>query len=253
MFFVKIGCGELEEIASQFVLVAVQQAFQVVNLLDAFLAVFPSDRNSTLHTVQCFFGHRIDDFLALRKSERRVVEESRLELVHIGFLCQCFLTLREEGDDQFFKKTYAWCEKYDYRKSVERVCESNSDHVHLHLHEAEVGKGVNDIEYTSYQYGTENIDDQVYKSSALAVGAGAESAEHYRHRSSDADTHQDREGHVKLDRSRDRKSLKYTDGCARALDDRSHQHTDEHAQYRIREACHHVDELRIRSQRDDGS
>jgi hypothetical protein len=111
--------------------------------------------------------------------------------------------------------------------------------------------GVCYIENRSANSGAENIDNKIYKRSSLTVGAGSESAEHYRYRSTDPDTHKYRECHVELYSSCHSKCLKDTYGSTRTLDHCSDQETYQNTQDRIREACQHFDESRFLSQRSD--
>ena len=178
--FIKIGHRQLEQVVAEFIFIAVYHAFEVKYSLQAVLAVFSSCIDRTHHAFEGLGRHGFYYFLGLSKGERRVIEESRLELVHICLLFKSILPLREDLCYQRFEESDRRRQDYDYRKSVESVGEGYRYHAHLHGHEAEVDDGIDYIENASDYDGAEHINYQINKRGPLSVYAGAKSAEHYR-------------------------------------------------------------------------
>ena len=251
LVFRQVVLGDLGQVDAQFVFIPVEHALEVVYLFQRQFVVDLSGRHRTEDTLQGFLRHGVDDRLALRKRQGRMLKESHFQPVHIRLFGCRFFALREQHADDLLQHADERRQHDDDRQSVQRVQQRDGDHRHGHLHEAEADDRVEHIEDCTADDRTQHVDDQVDKSGSLAVGARPERAEHDRHAGADADTHEDREGHVKLHRTGDGQRLQDADRRARALDHRRDQKPHEDAEDRIGKAQQQIDEVLIFAQRRD--
>ena len=113
----QLSSRQLHQICAELILVAVQLALQFKYPLHLLSVVGTPHVDRTFHTLQCFVRHRRDHLSTLLDRQRRMVQKTRFQSVHV---CLLFRPLPEHLDE------VQACEELAFQKDVDGVTRASS-------------------------------------------------------------------------------------------------------------------------------
>ena len=244
--------GDLHEIGTQLVLVAVNEGLCFHHVLERLLRIAGTQRHGVQQVAGGALCHGVGDKAALLDGEGGVLEEALLQTVHI-------LLLGDEagvGEQEHHQLLHGadQGEQHHQRGQTEQgVHQRDADGGHGVGQERKVQRSIEAVEHRCPDHHAQHIDEQVHEGGTLTVEVCAQRRQQHRHRRTDGDTHDDGERDLKGDGAGDGQRLQNTHCGRGALQHAGEGDTYQNAQQRVGERCEDADERLALPQGGDGA